>query len=529
VEKTPLKDQSIPRVVTALGSVGHLSLIAVAQNLVILWLVSTVAPPGLAAFCWFAAICLMVDLLLYFTFFVSVLNVALRKYGLQDSLEEVRKRCGLGAREGLDSTDSTDSTQQQQRDVTRRPRHAALHYPRVMGTIAIASFIFILSWHFLGGWITVRRAQNPTVISGWNRFQKTRGYRHGFNSVLEKNADSVNWLKFQEYETAMEILRAVNPGSFSFSAKVYNPLVIVVNSTNRNSSATDKILESSPIDASIFGPFSPSAAIFCGTAALLLALWSCSSLNDTPDDAADDIHKLETPSSVQCLPRGHSLDVFIIVTSSNRTLASVGFDHEIRVWTLESRITSSQLVPVSQQPKLWPVATIAIDSKNEWLAICSKSGNVSFWNTRRQRFGQSTTINLDSRIIACCFTPSLDHGGQHPTKRLLLVSAAGCLTDIEVETAIVISHQICTNGVQSARVNSHRRMPLRLITVGKDNVVYVTVRREDCWTSHALTFSVPILNQPSKLRVTIIPDLRMVALVLRIDTGKLYLIDLLSG
>jgi hypothetical protein len=83
-------------VVTALGSVGHLSLIAVAQNLVILWLVSTVAPPGLAAFCRFAAICLVVDLLLFFTFFVSVLNVALRKYGLQDSLEEVRKHYEVG-------------------------------------------------------------------------------------------------------------------------------------------------------------------------------------------------------------------------------------------------------------------------------------------------------------------------------------------------------------------------------------------------------------------------------------------------
>jgi WD40 repeat protein len=432
----------------------------------------------------------------------------------------------LGAREQLGWT---DSTQQQQRGFTRRPMHAALHYPRVTGTAVIASFLFILSWHFLGGWITIRWAQNSTIISGWNMFQKTRGHPHGFNSVLEKTADSVNWLKFQEYETAMEILHAVNPGSFSFSARVYNPLVIVLNSTNRKPLATDKIFESSPVNASIFGPHWPSAVIFCGSAALLLALWICSSSNDTPGDAADDIHKPETLSSVQCLPRGHSLDIFIIVTSSNRTLASVGFDHEIRVWNLESRITSSQLVPISQQPKLWPVATIAIDSKNEWLAICSKSGNVCFWNTRRQQFGQSTIINLDSRIIACFFTPSTDHGGQHTTNPLLLVSAAGCLTDIEVETAHVISHQICTTGVQSAHVNSHRRMPLRLITVSKDNVVYVTARREDRWTSHALNFSVPILSQPSKLRVTIIPDLRMVALVLRIDTGKLYLIDLLSG
>lgn len=91
MEKTPPQDQSTPRVVTALGAIGHLSLISVAQNLVILGLVSTVAPPGLAAFCKFEAICLTVDLVLFFTFFVSALSVDLRKYGLQDSLEEVRK------------------------------------------------------------------------------------------------------------------------------------------------------------------------------------------------------------------------------------------------------------------------------------------------------------------------------------------------------------------------------------------------------------------------------------------------------
>jgi hypothetical protein len=76
--------------ITALGTVGHLSLIAVAQNLFILGIVSRVAPPGLIAFCGFAAICLTIDLLLFFTFFVAVLSVDLRKYGLQDSLE-VRK------------------------------------------------------------------------------------------------------------------------------------------------------------------------------------------------------------------------------------------------------------------------------------------------------------------------------------------------------------------------------------------------------------------------------------------------------
>jgi hypothetical protein len=63
---------------------------------------------------------------------------------------------------------------------------------------------------------------------------------------------------------------------------------------------------------------------------------------------------------------------------------------------------------------------------------------------------------------------------------LIHVIATGRLTDIEVETANVIFHQICANQVLSAHVDSHRRMPLRLITTSEDNRIYVTARREDC-------------------------------------------------
>jgi hypothetical protein len=297
-------------------------------------------------------------------------------------------------------------------------------------------------------------------------------------------------------------------------------LVVVLNSADRSPS---------PAEAIIFGPVWLSVTLFCGTAALILTLWNYLSSNDAPDEAGNGISKPAIFSSVQCLPRGHSLDVFILGASSKCVLASVGFDHEIRVWHLESRIIRSQPVPPSQQHTFWPVATTAIDDSAEWLAICSKSGEVNFWNIQSQCLGRTTTINLDAPIITCFFTSYPKHDGLHSATRFLLVSASGCLSEVEVETANVTSHQICAHRVQSSHVNSHRRMPLRLITVGEDNRIYVTARREDCWTSQAVDFSVPVLSQSSRLRFTIIPDLRMVALVLNIDTCQLYLIDLLSG
>jgi Sterol-sensing domain of SREBP cleavage-activation len=142
VEKIPPQSQSVPRVAAALGAVGHLSLLALAQNLVVLWLISRVASSALAAFCGFVAISLIIDLGFFFTFFVAMLSVDSRKYGLQDTFEEVRQRY-----EDEESTEAalvSRLAQQQRRDIKQRPKHAASPYPRVSGTVAALLFLFML-------------------------------------------------------------------------------------------------------------------------------------------------------------------------------------------------------------------------------------------------------------------------------------------------------------------------------------------------------------------------------------------------
>ncbi len=72
-------------------------------------------------------------------------------------------------------------------------------------------------------------------------------------------------------------------------------------------------------------------------------------------------------------------------------------------------------------------------------------------------------------------------------------------------------------------------MPLRLMTIAEDDTIYVNVKREGHWISQVFQFSIPIVRQPARLHVTSIPGLRMVGLVLHIDTNELYLMDLLTG
>jgi hypothetical protein len=178
---------------------------------------------------------------------------------------------------------------------------------------------------------------------------------------------------------------------------------------------------------------------------------------------------------------------------------------------------------------LWPAAAIAVDDKAEWIAICSKLGGISLWNIKLQCFRRSVVLSHDSRIVSCFFTPSSHQGGLRPATSLLIIFASGLLVDIDVETGAVLRHQISTNPIRSSHISSHRRLPLRLITISEGEKINITVKRDHSWTSQVLQFSIPILKSPARLRFTVIPDLRMVGLVLNVDTHQLHLIDFLSG
>jgi hypothetical protein len=72
------------RIANALGDVGPLSIATAAQNLIILWLLSTIVSPGVKAFCAYAIIATFFDTFFLLTFFVAVLNVDIRRLELQD-------------------------------------------------------------------------------------------------------------------------------------------------------------------------------------------------------------------------------------------------------------------------------------------------------------------------------------------------------------------------------------------------------------------------------------------------------------
>jgi hypothetical protein len=67
--------------------------------------------------------------------------------------------------------------QQQWSDIAQRSGHAALLYPRPLGTIVVVLFLFTLVWHLSEGPVTFRWARNFAVISDWSEFKRQETIR----------------------------------------------------------------------------------------------------------------------------------------------------------------------------------------------------------------------------------------------------------------------------------------------------------------------------------------------------------------
>lgn len=491
------------------------------QNVFILLLLSKLLSPGLAAFCCFAALSLVIDTFFFWSFFVAILAINLRNYGIQDSFENVGQH-----RDGTDDDNATaihGFTLQQRRDTSWRPWQIISYFPRVKGTVAILLFISMLAWHLLPGKVSFDFNQEFASVPTLGRTQITRDYPTRLKTVLGQTADSRGWLESQDRNTMKEIHLLADGRSEGFVARIYSPLIVMPKSTNRNASLKTKISKSSPMNS--YTPTQLWLSIVALCSLLTYSVSNCSS-RSKQDEEETQIQKSDSLCSVRYLPHGHTLDVYILSASTKPYLASIGFDHEIRVWGLKSKNITSQLTASSELQSLWPASSVAIDDKGEWLAICSKQGEVGLWNIKHQTI-RIISASLHVHIVLCFFVPGFLPDCQQST--LLMVGANGVLIEVGGKAEDAIVHQVCAKQIRSSHLISHRHDPLRFISVTEDDEIYMTVKRENGWMSQALHIPLTILQQPARLRFTVIPDLKMVGLAFNMDTSQLYLIDFLSG
>jgi hypothetical protein len=431
------------RIAEAVGQTGYVALAGVAQNLFILWLLCKVVSPGVAAFCVFAGIALTLDFLFLLTYFVAVLSVDVRRMELSDFLDRARHRTEVkSAREGSRLQTWVDALLRGELPISTR----------VAGTIVMICLILLAQWHFFDNerpMRTILRLLRP--VSGDN---EPKAPPTLLSVDVNQARTPTAWLRLQDHESAREVIQVVKPHSHSYIARVYNPLVLVLEGSDRTPSLGG------------IRPFLPAAydfvkhqsmkfalCVILVTAAVSLLmnylLWN---ENEMAEGQVDDRAEDDPLLGVKTLGQQHILDIVKIATCPEGVIASVGLDRRILVWDIRHDVNSHMVNAHGLDVSPFPIREVAIDSSAEWLALLSGSGRVMLWNITKRYWGYLAQANIKGKSTVASFFFGPKRRDSAPS--LMMVRSSGLLTEMifsSNQAAQTNKLQICTSPIICAR------------------------------------------------------------------------------
>ncbi|KAH8597056.1 sterol-sensing domain of SREBP cleavage-activation-domain-containing protein [Bisporella sp. PMI_857] len=473
---TPPQTPTAARMTEALGQTGHIALAGAAQNLVILWMLSKVVSPGVASFCTFAAIALTFDLFYLLTFFVAVLSIDVRRLELSDSLTRVslhtfrnvpNHQSKVSWTEALLNGDSPVST-------------------RIAGTVVMISFILAAQWHFF---------DNESVPRTASRFihllrSQPQLPRHSTAALLSVDIHQARtptaWLRMQDHETAREVIKIVKPNAHSYIARVYDPLVFVLDGSDR----TPTKFGVRPFLPAVYDfarhqstPFVVVIVLVLAAVSLLLnyLLW-----DESSDAGGGDRPEDEPLLVVKSLTGGHALDVVLLKASNDGVVASVGLDRRIRLWDVRKGGISYVIHDPESPIDPFPVLAMTLDADSNWLAILSRD-QVLLWNIPERRWGPTMSVDVKGR------TPAAFFFGYSPIdliNPIIVVRHNGLMTELHMENQRTDELQICKTPLVCVGPHAEKALtpnahppPLRIITASRRGCVHVASKLETGWIS----------------------------------------------
>jgi hypothetical protein len=420
---TPSESPTAVRIAEGLGQTGHVALAGVAQNLVILWLLGKVVSPGVTAFCVFAAMALTFDFIYLLTFFVAVLSVEVRRTELSDSLARSGQRSNSRGR-GLGGLASKHNWM----DVLRRGDLPLS--TRISGTIVLIGFVLIAQWHFFD-------SENP--MKTLSRLLQLISADHKLHSsppaVLAVDINQARtptaWLRLQDHETAREVINVIKPNAHSLVARVYDPLILVLEGSDRTLSYQGI----RPLLPAVYDFVKYQTTRFIVTVLFIVAavsllmnflLWGEEDLDaDDQDDRADD----EPLLAVKTLSNGHALDIVMLAASSDGVIISVGLDRWIKIWDIQQEFNSHVVETRTGDTDIFPVLAVTTDDYAKWLALLSADGRLMMWHIPTRRWGPFAKVDVKGRPpLVFSFTASK----AETVSSILLVRSSGVMTEFTI-------------------------------------------------------------------------------------------------
>lgn len=416
---TPSESTTSSRIAEALGSTGHVALAGVSQNLLILWVLYKLVAPGVAAFCIFAAIALILDFLLLLTFFVAVLSVDVRRTELSDSLNTATRKRRKEGRRGFHINRNSWV-----RAVLRGETPTST---RVAGTIVMVGFILVLQWHFFDD---EESFQTLYRLYQLLRLQKLSSSPASPLSVdINQARSQTAWLRMQDHQTAREIIQIVKPNAHSYIARVYDPLIFVMEGANRTPTGGGvRVFLPAVYDFAKHQSATGFMCILFAVAAVSLfmnyLLWN----EDTSQTGDGNLHKEDPLLAVATLAQGHALDIAMLTASPDGVVVSVGLDRRIKIWDLRQETRTHFISNCNHGVTPFPVLATAVDDQAEWVALLCSSGRIMLWNINDRQWGPSDVVEIKGRTpLSFFFRPTKSEA----IAPLVLIRTSGLLTEID--------------------------------------------------------------------------------------------------
>ncbi|KFY12121.1 hypothetical protein V492_04062, partial [Pseudogymnoascus sp. VKM F-4246] len=521
---TPSQSKTSSRIAEALGQTGPIALAGVGQDLLILYILSKAVAPGVAAFCIFAAVALIFDYVLLLTFFVAVLSVDVRRTELSDSLETVKsQRKKLGAAKPKSKNAWLDAVLSGKTPISTR----------IAGTIVMVCFIFVLQGHFF---------ENESLLRTLSRaFQFIRPDHPLPPSSTPATRLSVDinqarsptaWLRMQDHETAREVIHVIKPNTHSYVARVYDPLVFVLDSSDRTPTkagvrrflpaAYDFVRNQSTT-------FVVSVLIVVAAVSLLMnyLLWN---EEDTSHDDDGTLHKEDPLLAVTTLAPGHDLDVVMLSASPDGVVVSVGLDRQIKVWDLRQKGRSHYISPTANELSPFPILAIAVDGQADWVALLSVTGRLMLWNINEKQWGPSGIIGTEARAPPLFSFKPAKPGA---IASLLIVWTSGSL--IEVNFHLESANQIVELQLWDGLVSSAKQFVTKptvpdaepsqhIVVLTTKGFIHLASQLDDKWEST----NIPLFTPDASQKVKSILPLPKLGLLLAITDTTAILIHISS-
>ncbi|PFH57254.1 hypothetical protein XA68_15311 [Ophiocordyceps unilateralis] len=497
---TPLEDIVSNRIGQAFAETAPTAMFSTLQNVIILAGLSRLVSAGVSGFCVFAAIAIVFDFFYLSTFFLAVLSVDVRRMELGDALAKASMRHNR-------NKPDTGVSRRWWWDPVLQGRIAMS--TRIAGTIVMVGFVLIAQWHFFSDEGSFRK-----LVRFYRDLDRDQGPGHSRSSLLDsvhQARSPTSWLRIQDHETAREVINIIKPSSYSYVARVYDPIVFVLKNSDRVPHSKEPALLPAVYDFVNHELVRFVVVVVVVIAALRLLtsflLWEDENLNDQHEP--DELPRL----SVRSLARGHLMDVVLLTTSADGHVVSAGLDNTIRAWSIHGVGTSYVIAKGDEsEMAVFPVVAMAIDDDSKWLALLSRPkrsacSRVSFWDLQSRAWGSSIQAdNRRHRPVALLFDPSAP--SHQP--RALVVQQDGSLSELlsgEKKERQFVSmfppHLTC------ARLLARKEggpQPI-ILAVSRQGEVHMAARDQGVWRSRRL--AIGGLGEPGAHSIQVVAPLNL--------------------